>query len=171
MRVGRVRHAQLVPPAGAVRKPKYVESPRVPGEAALGAQRRPEPGEPSASGECVPGPAASPAWGGGPSVLGAGAAASARSSQLSPFCPALPGEGGPSVLGAGSAASARSSQLSPSAAGHGVLQALLSQGPPLPHRATPFWPFPEFLSYYKLSPMCSFAFFAVLRFRNLVKVC
>lgn len=95
MHVERVRHAQLVPPAGAVRKPKYVESPRVPGEAALGAQRRPEPGEPSASGECVPGPAASPAWGGGPSVLGAGAAASARSSQLSPFCPALPGEEDP----------------------------------------------------------------------------
>uniref|UniRef100_A0A8C3R141 Tetratricopeptide repeat, ankyrin repeat and coiled-coil containing 1 n=1 Tax=Cyanoderma ruficeps TaxID=181631 RepID=A0A8C3R141_9PASS len=34
---------------GAVRKPKYVESPRVPGEAALGPPRRPEPGEPSAS--------------------------------------------------------------------------------------------------------------------------
>uniref|UniRef100_A0A8C3TW36 Tetratricopeptide repeat, ankyrin repeat and coiled-coil containing 1 n=1 Tax=Catharus ustulatus TaxID=91951 RepID=A0A8C3TW36_CATUS len=32
---------------GPVRKPKYVESPRVPGEAELG-QRRPEPGEPSA---------------------------------------------------------------------------------------------------------------------------
>ncbi|NWS81408.1 TANC1 protein, partial [Toxostoma redivivum] len=32
---------------GPVRKPKYVESPRVPGEAALGLQRRPEPGEPS----------------------------------------------------------------------------------------------------------------------------
>uniref|UniRef100_A0A8C3TY39 Tetratricopeptide repeat, ankyrin repeat and coiled-coil containing 1 n=1 Tax=Catharus ustulatus TaxID=91951 RepID=A0A8C3TY39_CATUS len=31
---------------GPVRKPKYVESPRVPGEAELG-QRRPEPGEPS----------------------------------------------------------------------------------------------------------------------------
>ncbi|XP_030807692.1 protein TANC1 isoform X2 [Camarhynchus parvulus] len=34
---------------GPVRKPKYVESPRVPGEAALALQRRPEPGEPSAS--------------------------------------------------------------------------------------------------------------------------
>uniref|UniRef100_A0A674GP59 Tetratricopeptide repeat, ankyrin repeat and coiled-coil containing 1 n=1 Tax=Taeniopygia guttata TaxID=59729 RepID=A0A674GP59_TAEGU len=34
---------------GPVRKPKYVESPRVPGEAALALQRRPETGEPSAS--------------------------------------------------------------------------------------------------------------------------
>lgn len=171
MRVGRVRHAQLVPPAGAVRKPKYVESPRVPGEAALGAQRRPEPGEPSASGECMPGPAASPAWGGGPSVLGAGAAGSARSSQLSPCCPALPGKEDPLCW---------EQALQPLHGPHSCLllrlamvclQALLSQGPPLPHRATPFWPFPELLSYYQLSPMCSFAFFAVLRFRNLVKVC
>ncbi|RMB92572.1 hypothetical protein DUI87_31026 [Hirundo rustica rustica] len=49
VRVERVRYAQLVPTAGAVRKPKYVESPRVPGEAALALQRRPESGEPSAS--------------------------------------------------------------------------------------------------------------------------
>ncbi|NXD26149.1 TANC1 protein, partial [Spelaeornis formosus] len=33
---------------GALRRPKYVESPRVPGEAALAVQRRTEPGEPSA---------------------------------------------------------------------------------------------------------------------------
>lgn len=49
--VERIRCAQLVPIAGPVRKPKYVESPRVPGEAALGLQRRPEPGEPSGHGE------------------------------------------------------------------------------------------------------------------------
>ncbi|KAL9848364.1 protein TANC1 isoform 1-T1 [Geothlypis trichas] len=36
---------------GPLRKPKYVESPRVPGEAAPALQRRPEPGEPSASGK------------------------------------------------------------------------------------------------------------------------
>nr|XP_021399148.1 protein TANC1 isoform X2 [Lonchura striata domestica]XP_021399149.1 protein TANC1 isoform X2 [Lonchura striata domestica] len=39
---------------GPVRKPKYVESPRVPGEAALALQRRLESGEPSTSGEHPP---------------------------------------------------------------------------------------------------------------------
>lgn len=50
-----VQYALFIPVAGPVRKPKYVESPRVPGEAALGLQRRPETGEPSASGEHLPG--------------------------------------------------------------------------------------------------------------------
>lgn len=49
----RVRYAQLVPIAGPVRKPKYVESPRVPGEAALPLRKGSEPGEPSANGECL----------------------------------------------------------------------------------------------------------------------
>lgn len=128
MHVERVRYAQLVPTAGAVRKPKYVESPRVPGEAALALQRRPEPGEPSASGECLLCSALLP-----PAVPGKALLCweQALQEELPALLPAL-------------------SLSCLSSCGWACAQAVMSQCPGLPHGAKAFWPFPELVFYYKL---------------------
>lgn len=47
----RIRYTRLVAVAGPARKPKYVESPRVPGEAALPPRKGAEHGEPGQSGK------------------------------------------------------------------------------------------------------------------------
>lgn len=47
----KIRYTQLIPTAGPVRKPKYVESPRVPGEAAVPLRKGAEQGEPSQNGK------------------------------------------------------------------------------------------------------------------------
>lgn len=49
----KIRCTQLIPIAGPVRKPKYVESPRVPGEAALPLRRGSEQGEPGQHGKSL----------------------------------------------------------------------------------------------------------------------
>ena len=49
----KIRCTQLIPIAGPIRKPKYVESPRVPGEAALPLRKGSEQGEPSQNGKCL----------------------------------------------------------------------------------------------------------------------
>lgn len=129
VRVERVRYAQLVSTAGAVRKPKYVESPRVPGEAALALQRRPEPGEPSASGECLLCSALLP-----PAVPGKVPLCWERALQ----------EELPALLPALSLELPRFLRL-------GMHTGMvMSWCPGLPHGAKAFWPFPELVFYYKL---------------------
>lgn len=49
----KIRYTQLIPIAGPIRKPKYVESPRVPGEAALPLRRGSEQGESSQNGKSL----------------------------------------------------------------------------------------------------------------------
>lgn len=49
----KTRHTQLIPVAGPIRKPKYVESPRVPGEAALPLRKGSEEGESSQNGKSL----------------------------------------------------------------------------------------------------------------------
>lgn len=47
----KISYTQLIPIAGPIRKPRYVESPRVPGEAALPLRKGLEQGEPSQNGK------------------------------------------------------------------------------------------------------------------------
>lgn len=49
----KIRYTHLIPIAGPMRKPKYVESPRVPGEAALPLRKGSEQGQPSQNGESL----------------------------------------------------------------------------------------------------------------------